>query len=234
MWVCVVCREQPRVPQPGLEEHGGAHVGPHRQLCAGRLHLPAHPGAAAPQRSCLHWDSLHCFQGIHLLLSTVTLLGRSSGLVEAMQSSANLCYLVLKFRHPAQRMGCMCPCMEIFTICPAKVWVMLAAVSDSLGANLQAPVKNISAPAPTDDWQQYRPEDFDPDPATPATGSGPDADLHAALLASMADVPPLGPATGMPQTFFPQPQEFATNVHVLVSNSALCVEFNPLALLCRL
>ncbi|KAK9903428.1 hypothetical protein WJX75_005335 [Coccomyxa subellipsoidea] len=59
----------------------------------------------------------------------------------------------------------------------------------------QAQHEDIGAVAETEEWQQYRPEDFGPDPAH-ATGSDPEAELQAALNASLADAPPLGPATG--------------------------------------
>ena len=64
----------------------------------------------------------------------------------------------------------------------------------------QAQHEDIGAVAETEEWQQYRPEDFGPDPAH-ATGSDPEAELQAALNASLADAPPLGPATGAQAIF---------------------------------
>lgn len=50
----------------------------------------------------------------------------------------------------------------------------------------------------SEEWQQYKPEDFGAD-AVPA--ADPEAELRAAIKASLADAPPLGPPTTHQQGF---------------------------------
>lgn len=55
---------------------------------------------------------------------------------------------------------------------------------------MQAFIEDVSTD--TDEWQQYKPEDFG---SASVTGSNLEADHEAALAASLADVAPLGPPT---------------------------------------